>query len=644
MPMINWHIVPTKEEFLTGSPIENDLYFIADTHEIYRGSESYTQSVITYDGELPQNPAVNKLYVHSGDLSCRIYNGTSWGEIIRPVITTINAGTMNPVTSDAVIAYVAQEIAKITGSSGGVVTNITWDDANQILDVFKGETKESITLDGLGVSLQLTSGNLQLLDASGNAIGDPVSLDTDRFITGGEYDPNTKTIVLYFDGKTGDESTDKISIPVGDLVDTYTAGNTSSVNMSVSENQFTATVRISVESGNALELKDDGLFVTVPDVSNKISKVSGATAGNLPVLTADGSLEDSGVAIADVGQPQIFTGNDTPEAAVGSGTARKGDFCIITKTIGSTNKTTATLYLYNGTSWAPADTNYDAANVFLATDIVTTVALPGVELVDGRATLPTAGKSVKEVLEMLLTVSEDPEIVQPSITITCPQAGAHEVGTTITPTYNATLEAGSYEFGPATGVTASAWNVQDSDSHALTTNSGSFDAFQVIDTTNYTITATATYNDGATPLTSDGKDYAEGKIAAGSKSGTTEAITGYRAAFYGTVNDANATIDSALIRALTGKTEKAVAAGDTFEIKIPTGAKMVIVAIPVTATKNTLSSVTDVNGLGVDVLSTFALSQVAVFGAEGYGSINYNVYVAKMAFANDVANTYIAKV
>ena len=39
MAMMNWHIVSTKAEFIAGSPVDTDLYFIADTHEIYRGSE-----------------------------------------------------------------------------------------------------------------------------------------------------------------------------------------------------------------------------------------------------------------------------------------------------------------------------------------------------------------------------------------------------------------------------------------------------------------------------------------------------------------------------------------------------------------------------------------------------------------------------
>lgn len=38
-------------------------------------------------------------------------------------------------------------------------------------------------------------------------------------------------------------------------------------------------------------------------------------------------------------------------------------------------------------------------------------------------------------------------------------AKAYEVGTKITPSYSAKLNAGSYSYGPATGITATSWSV-----------------------------------------------------------------------------------------------------------------------------------------------------------------------------------------
>ena len=639
MAMMNWHIVSTKAEFKAGSPVDTDLYFIADTHEIYRGSTSYTQSIKTFTtGNEPTDPAENTLYINTDDLSAKIYNGTSWSDVIRPVVDSVTAEGVNPINSKAVIAYVAAEIAKITGESGSVVTNITWDDANQILDFYKGTAKQSITLDGLGVSLQLSGGSLQLLDTSGNPIGDAVSLDADRFITGGEYDSNTKTIVLYFDGKTGDESTDKISIPVGDLVDTYTAGNTSSVNMNVSSNQFTATVRISVEGGNALELKDDGLFVSVPDISGKINKVSGATEGNIPTLTSDGSLQDSGVAIGSIGQSQIFTGTTTPEEAAASGTPKKGDICIITKKIGETDKNEITGYVYNGTAWAAMDGNYSAENVFFPEDLITTTAIGNITLTNGQATITAAGKNLKQVFDAIFVKEKNPTITQPSVSVSCPQAKTYEVGETVTPSYTATLNAGSYQYGPATGITATARNVTDTDSHALTTNSGSFDAFVVGDDTEYRITATATYNDGAIPVTNVGNEYAAGQIKEGSKTGYSGYIRGYRAGFYGALTSKTGAVDSALVRGLADKTTAAPAKGNVWTLDIPVGSIRLVFAYP--ASLGDVASVTDTNGMNAEVKTAFTKSVVQVEGADSYTAVDYNVYVYDMASAVDTANTY----
>ena len=639
MDMMNWHIVSTKAEFLSGSPVETSLYFIADTHEIYRGSENYSQSIVLYDGDLPTaGIAVDKLYVNKTSLKGDVYDGTSWNTVLKPLATDVATGGDNPVTASAVVTYVAAEIAKITGA-GDVVTNVTWDEVNQILDIYKGEAKESITFDGLGVSLQYTSntGELQLLDTSGNPIGDPVNLDLEKFVTGGEYDPDTKTIILYFDGKTGAESTDKISIPVGDLVDTYTAGNTSTVNMTVSGNQFTATVRISVEGGNALVAKDDGLYVEIPDISSKMNKVSGATDGHILTTDADGQATDSGVSIDQIHEPVLFQGTTTPEE-VGVG-AKKGDLCVITKEIGEgTGKYEKTAYEYNGSVWTALDGNYSAENVYWPDDLLTTTAVGVITLTNGQATIPVKGKNLKEWFNTIFVQEKNPTITQPSVSVSCPQAKAYEVGTSVTPSYTATLNAGSYQYGPATGITAKSWQVSDTDSHMLTTNTGTFDAFTVGDSTNYRISATAEYDAGAVPVTNTGNEYASGQIPAGSKTGQSGAITGYRAGFYGTLTDKSGEINSALVRSLSNKTSSAPSQGTVWNMTIPVGALRVVFAYP--ATIRDVSSVLDINGMSAEIKTAFTMYTVDVEGANGYIAASYKVYVMDLATANDTSNTY----
>lgn len=635
MAMMNWHIVPTKAEFNSGSPVETNLYFIADTHEIYRGSESFTQPIVMYTGELPSTGiAVNHLYINSETLKGDVYNGVSWSTVLKPLATTVEPDGDSPVTGSAIAAYVAAEIAKITGT-GDVVTNITWDDANQILDVFKGEGKESITFDGLGVSLQFTSstGVLQLLDTSGNLIGDPVNLGVEKFVTGGEYDSERQVIILYFDA----EHTDSVEIPVGDLVDTYTVANTQTVSMNMSGNQITANVRISVTGGNALVANEDGLYVQVPDISGKMDKVSGATNGNLAMLDSNGQVVDAGVAASAIHEPVLFTGTTTPEEAVGAATPKKGDMCIITKTIYD-DKVEKTAYEYNGTNWVALDGNYNAENVYFDKDLITTTQVGNITLTNGQATIPAAGKNLKQVFDAIFVQEKNPTVTQPSVSVSCPQAKTYEVGETVTPSYTATLSAGSYSYGPATGITATAWDVKNTNDNQLTTNTGTFDAIQVTDDTAYRIQATATYNDGAIPVTNIGNEYAAGQITAGTKTGYSGYIRGYRAGFYGTLDSKDGVVDSALIRSLGTKTTAAPAKNNVWNITIPAGTIRVVFAYP--ASVGDVTSVQDVNGMNAEIKTAFTKSVVSVEGAQSYQGIDYNVYVYDMASPVTTPNTY----
>lgn len=215
---------------------------------------------------------------------------------------------------------------------------------------------------------------------------------------------------------------------------------------------------------------------------------------------------------------------------------------------------------------------------------------------------------------------------------------AYEVGTKVSPDYSAVLNAGSYEFGPATGIVASAWKVTNTDGGEKTTASGTFDEITVGDDTAYSITAEATYADGAMPKTALEKDYAAGQIKAGKKTATKSKISGYRNSFYGSLTAKDGVVNSALVRALSGKSNKALAAGNSFTISIPVGAIRVVFAYP--ASLRDVNSVQDVNGMNAEVKTAFTQSVVSVEGANGYDGIDYKVYVMDMANANDTANTY----
>ena len=271
MAMMNWHIV-TSAEYAVGVKVDDDLYFLSDTHEIYRGNESYTQSITMYT-ELPASGALNRLYINSTTLEGKIWNGTNWADVLKPIASTISPDGTSPVSGAAVAQYVSAQLQTAIANEN-VVKNLSYDSAEKLITVTKGDdSSTTLVLNGLGCSLSYSNGNLQLLDHSGATVGDPINLGTERFVQGGAYDEETQTIVLWFDdAEDADSATDKIEIPVGDLVDTYSVQNTATVNLTLLANTISAAVNISAEPGNAIQAKADGIYAPSVDTTGLMNR------------------------------------------------------------------------------------------------------------------------------------------------------------------------------------------------------------------------------------------------------------------------------------------------------------------------------------------------------------------------------------
>ena len=307
----------------------------------------------------------------------------------------------------------------------------------------------------------------------------------------------------------------------------------------------------------------------------------------------------------------------------------QGDIMLVTNTLG-----VKSVYQYDE-GWIACDGNVDASKVIMPFDITLAGSYTRVGNLTKSSntttsTFATKGKSVAVALQEMLSKREQPSKnpTQPAVSLTATN-GAYEVGTTITPTWNASLSAGSYTYGPATGITAKTWAISDTDGHSATTASGSFDSFTVGDDTSYTITATATYDAGAIAKDNLGDpSNPTVQIVAGSKSATSSSITGYRSWFTYIGNDMSA-IDSAFIRKATNEGSGNGAATKN-NVTIPQGTKRVMVAIPQKYSK-ALTAVTDIDGMGLDVFGNFTLSTVNVEGTNGYEAVAYNVWVADNA-------------
>lgn len=316
---------------------------------------------------------------------------------------------------------------------------------------------------------------------------------------------------------------------------------------------------------------------------------------------------------------------------LGETVAEKDDTFIVKRVISGT-KNSYTAYVYDGTKWAAMDGNYDASNVYFDNDFVATAPIGVVEIPDsGSTTISAAGKSVKDVLAGIFAKEKEPAVTNPAVSITASANKAYEVGTKVSPSYSASLSAGSYTYGPATGITAKTWSVTNSGSdETLTTATGTFAEITVADNTNLSITATATYDAGAMPKTNIGKEAPAKQIKAGSASATTSAkITGYRNLFYGVVNTENLTSD--VIRGLTKG--GAYTTSKTFDVNVTTAdAVGIVVAYPSNVPRSGISKVLLTTSMNADVTADYKVTtNVDVEGANGYTAQSYKVYLYKPA-------------
>lgn len=313
----------------------------------------------------------------------------------------------------------------------------------------------------------------------------------------------------------------------------------------------------------------------------------------------------------------------------------QGDMAIVERAV-ATNANSYTAYIYDGEKWCAMDGNYNAENVYFSDDLTYTAAIGVLPKPSGSAKLAAKGKNIKQVLASVLAKEENPGKTNPAVSFSSQGGfGTYEIGTKRNLSYTASLSAGSYTYGPATGIAAQSWSVSCTGvADAKTSATGTFENV-VAEATSKTITATATYNEGAVPKTNLGNDYPAGKIAAGSASKTSDKFVGVRYMFWGPVTT-DIELNSANIRALAHN--KAVGTGTLDTFGAVAGAKKVIVAVPA---DRKITKVLMPSALNADVTALFVKQSttVSVEGANGYAGAAYNVYVYQPA-SIDAGETY----
>lgn len=339
-----------------------------------------------------------------------------------------------------------------------------------------------------------------------------------------------------------------------------------------------------------------------------------------------------------------------------------GDTGIVIEEIGEgTGKYSYTAYVYDADvgAWRAMDGNYNAENVYFDDDILVTTKIGTIqELTNGQATLSAKGKNLMTVLSSLMAERKNPTATLPSGTVELTNSGNAnynvEIGTTVTPSWKTTFSAGSYSYGPATGVSATAatvalstdsTNTASIDAGSMNGKTGSLAPFVVEDATKHYIKVTYGWTEStATPVDNFGDAYTNVannlpiQAASNKSDSSTYYIAGYRNAFYGS-KTAAVELNSANIRGLSS----AKAVNTTISVPVVEGAKQVIIAVP---DGRKVTKVADEAAFGTDIFEKFVLTEaVSVGGADatadsiGNYATNYNVYVYSPATALG-ANTY----
>lgn len=316
--------------------------------------------------------------------------------------------------------------------------------------------------------------------------------------------------------------------------------------------------------------------------------------------------------------------------------AQQGDMGVVISAIDGADGTrkSYTAYVYDEGAWKAMDGNYDAGNVYFGNDITYTVGFGTLAKPSGSATFRAKGKSLEQVLSSLMAQEANPSKTEPAVSFTTSNGiGTYEIGTKKNLTYAVSLSAGSYTYGPETGITAQSWSVT-CDSVTKTTANGTFENV-VAEATAKKMVATATYGDGAIPVTNLGNEYPAGKIVAGSKQANSGEYKGVRYMFWGPMTT-DSELSSANIRALAHKEEAKAKGLTTFGAGA--GAKKVVVAVPA---GRKITKVIMPSALNADVTALFVKqgTQSQVEGANSYAAAAYDVYVYQPA-SIDAGETY----
>lgn len=408
----------------------------------------------------------------------------------------------------------------------------------------------------------------------------------------------------------------------------------------------TLTTQIILRNGTTSEWEASTKILKLGEVGidttkNEIRIGDGTnTWKNLKIAGADQAAIQALIDQAEDKVTVVQAGDGTIDEALATiATPSQGDMAIVEQKFGDVAKadgtrTSRTAYSYDGEKWCAMDGNYNAKNVYFDGDFTYTNAIGAIGAPSGGSgKLAASGKSVEEFMASILAKEANPTITKPAASVKITEgSGTFEIGTHKNISYTASLSAGSYTYGPATGVVAETITASF-DGQTKTGATGTFD--NVVANGTKTLTVSITHNEGVVPKTNLGNPYAEGKITAGTKTATaSQTLVGVRHMFYGPMTT-DAELNSENIRKLAHSQAKT---GTISTFGAGAGAVKVVVAVP---TSMNVTKVLMPSAMNADATANFVkqAGSVQVEGAEGFTAAAYNVWVYQPA-SIDSTETY----
>ena len=335
---------------------DNQLSFIEDRRELYLGKALYPGAIeiLGSSDSFPEQVAarIGVLYCKPSTMEIRRYTNTSYDVLVRPLDTTVNSGSSNPITGGAVYSHVQDitsdlqnavfnKMDKVTGTAGtlpqldgtGGLIATSIDAAEVVVDSDIQKLIKSITENNGTWTVTYFDGTQSTFQTAVTDYLNQVDFNPETGIltfhfTTSEGEPNTVTVDLsalvdVYTGLSGyyipDARVTVTSATIGNeifasgtymqnaqgiyraLQDNAVASNYSNTGMWAKQS-VASTTNASWQPGNQLFL-NEGVYYKVPDVPGGATladgalsrrpidvNISGYTVEAIPVLATGGHL------------------------------------------------------------------------------------------------------------------------------------------------------------------------------------------------------------------------------------------------------------------------------------------------------------------------------------------------------------------